>query len=103
MKTFKELSIEYSQLLEVQKSRANRDLRAKKMAKKVAREKKKRKCSGNMTPSVQRTGNNVKVVCTPKDRTKGVKMKKVAKRMKANVAKMRRKSAKAAATRDFRK
>jgi hypothetical protein len=103
MKTFKELASEYKELLEVNMSKANRSMDAKKMAKKKAAAKAKKKCSGNMTASIETHGTNVKVKCTPKDKTKGRTMKKAAKKMKSNPAAMRKKSAKASATKAFRK
>ena len=103
MKTFKELSIESKELhiTEVNMSKANRDQKAKKMAKKVAIAKKKKKCSGNMTPSVSKVGNQVKVKCTPKDRTRSRTARKAAKRMVKSDR--RKRSAKATATRKFRR
>ena len=104
MKTFKEISKEYKeQLDEVVMSKANKSVSDKKLAKKKAIAKGKKKCSGNMTPSISTNGTQVKVKCTPKDKSKGRTMKKVARRMKSDKAALRKKAAKTAATKTFRK
>lgn len=104
MKTFKQIAEEYKgQLEEVVMSKANRSVQDKKLAKKKAQAKAKKKCSGNMTPSVKTMGNQVKVTCTPKDKTRARKQKKVAKSFKRNIKAVRDKQKKTAATRAFRK
>ena len=102
MKSFKQISEEYKELLELNMSKANRSIDDKKIAKKKAIAKSKKNCTGNMTPSVTVNGKNVKVKCTPKDKTKGREMKKVSRKMKANVSAMRKKSMKSSATKAFR-
>ena len=103
MKSFTELSEEYKELLELNMSKANKSVDAKKIAKKKALAKKKKKCSGNMTASVEVKGTNVKVKCTPKDKKRGMTMKKASRKMKSNPSMMRKKAAKANATKSFRK
>lgn len=92
MKTFKEILLE----------KGDKDAEHKKKAKKIAKAKANKHCSGNMTPSIVTNGSTVKVKCTPKDKSKSRQMKKVAKKMKHNVSLMRKKAKEAKATKKFR-
>jgi hypothetical protein len=100
LRTFEEMAYDYKDILESRL--ANKDLKAKKIAKKKAKLKAKKKCKGNMTPSVKVQGTNVKVTCTPIDKTRSRKAKKTARKMKSNRAAMRRKTRKASATKKWR-
>lgn len=81
---------------------ANKNIKAKIFAKKLARAKASAHCSGNLKPSIKRTGSNVRVVCAPVDVEKSRKTKimiRKIKRTKRYIVGKRR----ATATKAFRK
>jgi len=74
----------------------DKSIQNKKAAKKLAKKKKLKKCTGNMTYSAQTNS------CTPKDKSKGRLMKKVAKKLSNNKAAMKKKAKLTNATKKFR-
>ena len=82
-------------------SLANKNIRAKIFAKKLALAKSSAHCKGALRPSVVRTGNNVRVVCKPvnieKSRQTKLMIKKIKKTKRYIIGKR-----KASATKKFR-
>ena len=83
-------------------ARGNHNQKDKLKRKKINRQKRLRKCSGNMTPHVTTTNGQVRVVCKPKNRQKARKMKRVMRIRKAKVSQFRKSMAKARDTKKFR-
>ena len=84
-------------------ARGNHSLKDKIKRKKINRLKKLKKCSGNMTPSVSTKDGQVRVTCTPKDRTRARKQKRVMRIRKNKISAFRKSIAKARDTKKFRK
>lgn len=85
-------------------ARGNHSLKDKIKRKKINRLKKLKRCSGNnMTPSVSTKDGQVRVTCTPKDRTRARKQKRVMRIRKSKISAFRKSIAKARDTKKFRK
>lgn len=84
-------------------ARGNHSLKDKIKRKKINRLKKLKKCSANMTPSVSTKDGQVRVTCTPKDRTRARKQKRVMRIRKSKISAFRKSIAKARDTKKFRK
>ena len=84
-------------------ARGNHSLKDKIKRKKINRLKKLKRCSGNMTPSVSTKDGQVRVTCTPKDRTRARKQKRVMRIRKSKISDFRKSIAKARDTKKFRK
>lgn len=83
--------------------RGNHNQQDKIKRKKINRLKRLKKCSGNMTPHVTTTNGQIKVTCTPKDRKRARKQKRVMRIRKAKVSQFRKSIAKSRDTKNFRK
>ena len=84
--------------------RGNHSLKDKIKRKKINRLKKLKRCNGkNMTPSVSTKDGQVRVTCTPKDRTRARKQKRVMRIRKSKISAFRKSIAKARDTKKFRK
>ena len=84
-------------------ARGNHSLKDKIKRKKINRLKKLKRCSGNMTPSVSTKDGQVRVTCTPKDRTRARKQKRVMRIRKSKISAFRKSIAKPRDTKKFRK
>lgn len=84
-------------------ARGNHNQQDKIKRKKINRLKRMKKCSGNMTPHVSTQNGQIRVTCTPKDRKRARKQKRVMRIRKAKVGQFRKSIAKARDTKNFRK
>jgi len=100
----------YNEILEflldegISLSKADKDIGAKKIAKKKALLRKQKNCPKGTTISfeIDKETKKVTAKCTPIDKTKSMKMKLAAKKMKANPRLLKIRAKKAIATKAFR-
>ena len=83
--------------------RGNHSQQDKIKRRKINRLKRIKKCSGNMTPHVSTKNGQIKIVCTPKDKSRARKQKRVMRIRKSKVSQFRKSIAKARDTKKFRK
>lgn len=83
-------------------ARGNHSLTDKLKMKKINRLKRLKKCSGNLTPSVSTKDGQIRVICTPKDRTRARKQKRVMRIRKSKISAFRKSITKARDTKKFR-
>ena len=83
--------------------RGNHNQQDKIKRKKINRLKRIKKCSGNMTPRVSTKNGQIRVTCTPKDRNRARKQKRVMRIRKSKVSQFRKSISKSLDTKKFRK
>lgn len=83
--------------------RGNHNQQDKIKRKKINRLKRLKKCSGNMTPHISTQNGQIRVTCTPKDRTRARKQKRVMRIRKSKVSQFRKSISKSLDTKKFRK
>lgn len=83
--------------------RGNHNQQDKIKRKKINRLKRIKKCSGNMTPHVSTKNGQIRVTCTPKDRNRARKQKRVMRIRKSKVSQFRKSISKSLDTKKFRK
>lgn len=83
--------------------RGNHNQQDKIKRKKINRLKRIKKCSGNMTPHVSTKNGQIIVTCTPKDRNRARKQKRVMRIRKSKVSQFRKSISKSLDTKKFRK
>ena len=84
-------------------ARGNHNQQDKIKRRKINRLKRIKKCNGNLTPHISTQNGQIKIVCTPKDRTRARKQKRVMRIRKSKVSQFRKSIAKAKDTKKFRK
>lgn len=82
--------------------RGDRSVKNRQLKKKINALKRRRKCGGNMTPSVKVVNGVPKVTCTPKDKKKARLQKKLMRIRKSRVSQFKKSIAKAKDTKRFR-
>lgn len=83
--------------------RGNHNQQDKIKRKKINHLKRIKKCSGNMTPHVSTKNGQIRVTCTPKDRNRARKQKRVMRIRKSKVSQFRKSISKSLDTKKFRK